>query len=107
MFTAKARAWLLDNFVSSRVLAYIHGDARGADREAANCLTENDIGPVIPFPADWDKFGNVAGPIRNKVMLEWALATRMRVIVAAFPGGNGTADMCRIAKEAGVRVYCF
>lgn len=55
------------------------------------------------FPADWKKFGNVAGPIRNERMLiegkpDW---------VIAFPGGNGTANMVhltRVAIRAGAEI---
>ena len=41
-----------------------------------------------------------AGPIRNRQMLE----TKPDGVVA-FPGNNGTDDMCRAAQEAGVPVY--
>lgn len=57
--------------------------------------------PVFPFPAPWKKRGRSAGPFRNQRMLDLGKPHR----VHAFPGGRGTADMCRRADEAGVPVY--
>lgn len=53
-----------------------------------------------PFPADWKKHGYNAGPIRNQLMLDECKPE----LVVAFPGGKGTADMCRKARAAGVQV---
>lgn len=49
--------------------------------------------------ADWDKYGDAAGPIRNAHMLTWKPDK-----VIAFEGGRGTANMKRLAREAGVPV---
>lgn len=59
-------------------------------------------GEVIerPFPADWVTLGKAAGPIRNQQMLDEAKPDW----VVAFPGGNGTADMVRRARKAGVKI---
>lgn len=56
--------------------------------------------PYMTFPANWDRFGKAAGPIRNKWMLEYGQPD----LVVAFPGGKGTAHMVKIATEAGVAV---
>lgn len=57
--------------------------------------------PVRSFPADWEeRHGKRAGPIRNQMMLEEGRPD----LVVAFPGGTGTADMVRRAREAGVEV---
>ena len=71
----------------------IHGAATGADAMAdvwANRLAVE----VVGCPADWDKHGKRAGPIRNEEML---MKHRPKKVVA-FPGGHGTADMVRRAK---------
>lgn len=50
-------------------ITLIHGDARGADRmsgEIADCMDWK----VISMPADWEKYGRAAGPIRNNEMLD-------------------------------------
>lgn len=81
----------------------IHGGCpTGADAWASAWAIWNDWAPVYEqvFPADWDKNGRAAGPIRNSQML----AEGKPDVVLAFPGGRGTADMVRKAKAAGVRV---
>lgn len=50
------------------------------------------------YPAKWDLYGKSAGPIRNRDMIIGA------DICCSFPGGKGTADCRRAAKDAGVRV---
>lgn len=82
-----------------RPVAVIHGDARGADR-LAGAVAEAAGVPIEKYPADWDKHGRGAGPIRNQRMLDDAKPD----VVLAMPGGRGTADMIRRAQRAGVRV---
>lgn len=77
----------------------IHGDARGADRIAGRWAEHNNV-EVHAEPADWESFGKRAGFIRNRKMLELQPHG-----VVAFPGGNGTADMKRAARDAGVPVW--
>lgn len=77
----------------------IHGSASGADTAAERWAKARQV-CYLGCPAEWDKYGKGAGPIRNKEMLtKWKLD---RVI--AFPGGNGTAHMVSIAKAAGLPV---
>lgn len=52
------------------------------------------------FPADWTRYGNAAGQVRNRQMLKEGKPT----FVVAFPGAGGTAHMVSIAKEADVPV---
>lgn len=77
----------------------IHGAARGADTEAARWCSVRGV-PAWPFPADWKRHQNGAGPIRNQQMLDEAFPTH----VLAFPGGTGTADMVRRARAAGLPI---
>ena len=56
--------------------------------------------PVKEYPADWQKHGRAAGPIRNQQMLDEGKPD----LVVAFDGGRGTADMIARAEKAGVRV---
>lgn len=80
-------------------MTIIHGGARGADalaREWAfmyGCLEDE-------FTANWKRYGNAAGPIRNQQMLDEGKPD----LVVAFPGGRGTADMVKRAQKAGVKV---
>lgn len=78
----------------------IHGGASGADSIAEEIAMSLGM-DIIRVPAEWDKYGKAAGPIRNKKMLEFKPD-----VVIAFPVGKslGTRDMMRKAEEAGVRV---
>jgi hypothetical protein len=77
----------------------IEGDARGADRIAGYWARRNRV-DNLKFPADWGAHGRAAGPIRNGKML----AEGKPDMVLAFPGGPGTADMLRRAREAGLPI---
>lgn len=56
---------------------------------------------VKPYPADWTKYGNAAGPIRNRRML---VEGKPDLVIAFDLGGDGTRNMIEQAKQAGVRV---
>lgn len=64
------------------------GMARGADTLGARWAREHDV-PVAEFPADWDRYGRAAGPMRNKQMAEYADA----LIVFIWDGSRGSANM--------------
>lgn len=80
-------------------IVIISGMSTGADSIAVDWAACNWC-KVDEYPADWDKHGRAAGPIRNKKML---LEGRPDLVVA-FPGGRGTANMIKLAKEVGVEV---
>lgn len=53
------------------------------------------------FPADWNKYGKKAGPIRNKKMANYAEA-----LLAIWDGKScGTKNMIQQAKENNLRIY--
>ena len=81
-----------------RITCVIEGGASGADKLAAEWARQKGI-EHIQVLADWNRFGNSAGPIRNRKMLEYDPD-----IVIAFPGGKGTKDMIKQAKSQRVRV---
>ena len=83
----------------SPISLVIHGAARGADTLADHWAHNRKI-PVKAFPANWAKYGNRAGFMRNSQMLQKGQPD----IVIAFPGSTGTADMKRQAQEAGITV---
>lgn len=80
-----------------RFTLVISGGARGADMHGEIWARLNNI-PLDRHPADWAKWGKSAGFIRNDEMAKAADA------LVAFPGGRGTADMVRRAKEKGLLV---
>lgn len=82
------------------VAAIIHGDAPGADTLAGEWARDRGV-EEVRYPADWERLGNRAGPIRNQRMLNEARPDG----VVALPGGTGTADMVRRARAAGLKVW--
>lgn len=77
----------------------VQGGAMGADAAARSWAHMRGV-DVETFPADWDAHGKAAGPIRNGEMLLHG----QPAVVVAFPGGAGTADMVRQAREARIGV---
>jgi len=75
-------------------LEVVSGGARGADSLGERWARENHVSLKI-FPADWDRHGKAAGPIRNKEMGDYADG------LLAFWDGNsrGTQHMINYSKE--------
>lgn len=90
---------VLNNVALDRSFVLYEGGAGGADSIARSWAEKNGI-ECKTFCADWKQFGSAAGPIRNKAMLSEALSIAKEVIVIAFPGGRGTANMCMLAIDA-------
>ena len=88
-----------------------HGGARGAD--AAIARAAHQLGwPAIALPAAWERHGRAAGPIRNRELLQLAIAEAMAhtsamastsVLVLAFPGGPGTESLVQQARRMASR----
>ena len=82
----------------------VHGAARGAD-SMCGYVAERLGYPVRKFPADWDKHGKAAGPIRNRQMLS---GNPEIGLVLAFHDdlskSRGTKDMVTCARSAGIPV---
>lgn len=100
-YSDKVKLWTTLSQIHARdgIACIIHGAASGADTLAEDWAAARNVGRHR-FPAQWDKQGKAAGPIRNQAMIDRGLPD----IVIAFPGGAGTADMVRRAKAAGVKV---
>lgn len=80
-------------------MCVIYGMARGADDIAKTWAASRGIAR-LGFPANWERHGRAAGAIRNQQMLDKGRPD----LVIAFPGGRGTADMVRRAREANIPV---
>ena len=81
------------------ITVLIQGDAKGADKLAAEWAKKHDI-KVETYPADWRKFGKRAGWIRNNQMI----AEGKPEVVVAFSGGVGTQMMKHLAEAARLHV---
>ena len=81
----------------------IHGAARGADSIAGKIAKEYGF-QVISFPADWERYGRAAGPIRNRQMIDEG---RPDLVVAFYSNKNksrGTKNMVDQAKKVNIPV---
>ena len=72
----------------------IHGGCKGADALAHIFAEANELNVKV-FNANWGKYGNAAGPIRNREMAEHADS-----LIAFWDGkSKGTKNMIDTAKE--------
>ena len=85
----------------------LHGGARGADAAIGRAAQQLGWSALV-MPAQWQLHGRAAGPIRNRELLEQAVARAVShsspgslasVLVVAFPGGAGTASLVREARR--------
>lgn len=76
------------------------GKARGVDTLGERWAKEKGI-HVAYHPADWEKHGKAAGPIRNRQMAQNADA-----LIAVHDGiSPGTRNMIEEARKRGLKVY--
>jgi hypothetical protein len=81
----------------------MEGDAPGADSITGICASRMNM-KVARYPADWEKNGKRAGPIRNTEMIE----SQPKVVFAFAHDLNeskGTRDTVRKAMKKGIPVY--
>lgn len=74
------------------------GDATGLDTMVATAAKQLGFQTEV-FVANWQKYDNAAGPIRNKEMLEAGAK-----LLIAFQGGRGTTDCVRQARKLGIPI---
>jgi hypothetical protein len=89
----------------------LHGGARGADAAIGRAAQQLGWSAAV-MPAQWERHGRAAGPIRNRELLQQAIAKAVAhtspgslasVLVVAFPGGPGTASLVREARRMAPR----
>lgn len=84
----------------------VHGHCpRGADH-IADILARAIGHSVVRIPADWNRYGRAAGPIRNRLMLTLHPDIE-HVLAFPVPQSRGTVDMIRAATAAGKRVTVY
>ena len=87
----------------AEVTVVIHGAATGADTLAGDAARTLGI-HVLPFPADWERHGRAAGPIRNQQMLDEGKPVLVLAFSENLNSSRGTADMVARARLWGVEV---
>lgn len=81
----------------------IEGEARGADliaKRAGEALGMQ----ILPFPANWDKYGKRAGYIRNQQMLDEGHPDLVVAFYSRPVKSKGTQMMVNLARTASVPV---
>lgn len=88
--------WLTDHGLTWADITLIEGGAPGAD-SLAKQAAENHHATVEEHPADWERYGRMAGPIRNRLMADSSDA------LIAFPLGDsrGTWGMIHEMNRRG------
>tara|TARA_R110000851_G_scaffold227519_4_gene380335 strand:+ start:3537 stop:3902 length:366 start_codon:yes stop_codon:yes gene_type:complete len=97
---------IINKFISSRYsplgTTIISGCANGADLLGTRYSIENDI-PLMPYPANWEKYGKSAGYRRN---LEMAKAgTHLLVFWDGI--SLGTGHMIDLATDYDLEIEIF
>ena len=78
----------------------VSGGARGVDTLGEIWARANGI-KFVRFPADWNKHGKSAGPIRNQEMAKYADA----LVVIIFPNSKGSTNMFHVGNRNGLKIY--
>lgn len=87
----------------------IEGGATGVDRIAGEYARDHNI-PLRIFKADWNKYGRVAGPIRNEKMARYVFDRICRYsehgyLLAFWDGkSRGTKNMIEKAQRYGLTI---
>lgn len=98
---AIGEAWL--TFGRPHEVYVVHGKAKGADYLAGVAAKRMGFA-VEEHPADWGKFGNSAGYVRNKEMVD----AGADVCLAFIRNNSKGATMCAdLAGKAGIPVHIW
>lgn len=81
----------------------IEGEAPGADTLAREAAEYFGI-PVLAFPANWQKYGRAAGPIRNTEMLNEGKPDMVVAFHNDYLHSKGTKNMVEQALKRGLKV---
>jgi hypothetical protein len=89
---------------SGNIEVVIEGECRGGDLLGKRAAQEMGI-PILPFPADWAKYGKSAGIRRNAQML--VEGNPDSVLAFQINGSPGTGNMITIAADVGIPVKVY
>lgn len=94
--------------VDKSEIEIISGHARGADALGERYAFENRCQLKI-MPAQWSKYGRIAGFMRNNEMLRYIQNSESNNMVVIFWDGksHGTKHMITAANNKNVKTYIF
>ncbi len=90
----------------SEYFLVISGGARGADTHAREACEKHGI-TFLEFPAEWDKHGRKAGPIRNQQMIDEGEPMQALAFHHDLAKSKGTKDMVRRLNLNNIPVAIF
>ena len=106
-FKSKVDEWLNYNVnLNEDIIEIVSGGARGVDSLAERLANEENFLLKI-FPADWNKYGKSAGPIRNRQMVEYIKEKDGTCLIFWDGQSKGTKNDIDLCKEYGVRYKIF
>ena len=84
----------------------ISGTCRGADKMGEEYAREEGMA-VARFPADWSRYGKMAGPRRNGEMARYAMKKGCNGVLIAFlrADSRGTKNMIDTAVKMKLETY--
>lgn len=103
------RSWTDGKLIEKEILKHkpvtciISGEATGADTCAKEIAHRKKF-RYKGFPANWNKYGKAAGPIRNQQMLDEGKPDLVLAFHDNLEHSKGTKDMVARAEKAGVKV---
>lgn len=95
-----------DIHAATPITVVIEGEAQGADKMGKWWARSRGI-EVDAYPADWNRFGKAAGPIRNQDMLKNGRPHMGIGFHDDIQSSKGTKDMLKRLLKAGVPVRLF
>ncbi len=103
LVTHRLREILNETKIKNSDFTIIDGLAHGADH--AGFISAGRLGMAsVRFPANWNKYGLAAGPIRNQQMLDEGKPDLVFAFHDDIEHSKGTGDMVRRARKAGIPV---
>ena len=98
---------LSDNGLDYEEVEIVSGHCAGADKLGEKYAEEHNVKCKI-FPAEWEKYGRSAGPIRNQQMIDY-LSNCIKPMVVAFVSENsrGTKDTLKRADKNNYELFVF
>ena len=91
--------YFLSEMRKKRRIVIVSGRANGADQMGERYARERGYS-LRTYPANWERYGNRAGPIRNELMAQNADA-----LIAYWDGRSpGTKNMIDMARDYGLLV---
>lgn len=82
----------------------IEGGCFGADTMAKKAAIECNM-PYKEYPADWNKYGKAAGPIRNRLMIDKENPDMVIAFHSNINNSKGTKNMQKCAKKANIPFF--